>query len=404
GGARDASPPVVGSPVEIAELANGLTVLIRPDRSARAVAIVTYVKAGYFDETDEVVGIAHVLEHMYFKGTPTRSVGEIARETKASGGYLNAHTIYDHTSYYTVVPAARFADALAIQADAYMHSAIDAGELAKEIEVIIQEVRRKDDSPAAVATETLHTLLFDRHRIRRWRIGRPDILRTFTRDRVLSFYRNFYRPRNTILSIVGDVDPDVVRRTVSTMYGALPDETPRRAHGPMETGPLAAPRYREWSGDIVQTQLVLGWRTAPALHADTPLLDLAAMVLGTGRGSKLYRAVRERRLASSATAYGYTPGDVGVFAIHAECPPDRAHEAGRSVWAQVASLLHDGVEPRALLRAQRLLESRWVRRSESMEGQASYLAEWQALGDASLGDRYLEQALAATPNAVSDAV
>ena len=86
-------------------LPNGLTVLIREDHSAPVVAIVTYVRAGYFDETDDVVGIAHVLEHMFFKGTPTRGVGEIARQTKAVGGYLNAGTIYDRTSYYAVLPA-----------------------------------------------------------------------------------------------------------------------------------------------------------------------------------------------------------------------------------------------------------------------------------------------------------
>src|SRR3954454_7058638 len=96
-------------------LPNGLTVLVKRDTSAPVVAIVTYVKAGYFDETDDVVGIAHVLEHMYFKGTPTRGVGEIARETKSVGGYLNAATIYDHTSYYTVLPASGFTEGLDVQ-------------------------------------------------------------------------------------------------------------------------------------------------------------------------------------------------------------------------------------------------------------------------------------------------
>src|SRR5436189_5148145 len=106
-------------------LQNGLRVLIKSDFSAPVVAIVTFVNAGYFDETDDVVGIAHVLEHMYFKGTPSRGVGEIARQTKAAGGYLNAATIYDHTLYYAVVPSSGFDAALAIQADAYRNSLID---------------------------------------------------------------------------------------------------------------------------------------------------------------------------------------------------------------------------------------------------------------------------------------
>src|SRR5688500_19958872 len=130
---------------------NGLRVLARRDSTAPVTAIVTYVSAGYFDEPDDVIGIAHVLEHMYFKGTPTRGVGEIARQTKAVGGYLNAATIYDHTVYYTVVPASGFRQALEIQADAYRHSSIDEGELAKELEVIIQEVKRKVDNPTALA-------------------------------------------------------------------------------------------------------------------------------------------------------------------------------------------------------------------------------------------------------------
>src|SRR5215217_3386718 len=132
-------------------LSNALTVLIRRDRSAPVVAIVTYVSAGYFDETDDIVGIAHVLEHMYFKGTPARGVGEIAKQTKAAGGYLNAGTIYDHTSYYAVLPASGFVAGLEVQADAYANSMIDAEELARELEVIIQEAKRKADNPQALA-------------------------------------------------------------------------------------------------------------------------------------------------------------------------------------------------------------------------------------------------------------
>src|SRR4026209_2857906 len=100
-------------------LPNGLTVLVQTDHSAPVVAIVTYVKAGYFDETDEQNGLAHALEHMFFKGTSKRGVGDIAKETKASGGYLNAHTIYDNTTYYTVLPSSGFEKGLEIPAEAY---------------------------------------------------------------------------------------------------------------------------------------------------------------------------------------------------------------------------------------------------------------------------------------------
>ena len=384
-------------------LPNGLTVLVHPDRAAPVVAIVTFVNAGYFDETDDVVGIAHVLEHMYFKGTPSRGVGEIAKQTKAVGGYLNAATIYDHTSYYTALPASGFQQGLEVQADAYANSLIDAAELARELEVIIQEAKRKADNPPAVATETLYELLHDVHRMRRWRIGREPGLRALTRDALLGFYRNFYHPANTVLSIVGDVDPDDALRQVMRHYGALPSGTPVRAPGPEESAGEGF-RYREWAGDIGQTQLAFGWRTPGTLHPDTPFLDLLASLIGSGRASRLYRAVRDRKLASSISAFDYTPTELGVFVIHAEAPPATAADAARAAWDQLRRVREQGVGAHELERAKRVYESQWVRRLEDMEGQANYLAEWQALGDWQLGERYLERLMSATAEQIVEVV
>ena len=376
-------------------LSNGLTVLIRRDRSAPVVAIVTFVSAGYFDETDDIVGIAHVLEHMYFKGTPTRGVGEIAKQTKAVGGYLNAGTIYDHTSYYTVLPASSFVQGLDVQSDAYARSLIDADELARELEVIIQEAKRKADNPGAVATETLYELLHDRHRMRRWRIGREAGLRTLTRDAVAGFYRNFYHPGNTVLSIVGDVDPETALAEVRRAYGSLPSGEPSRQRGPTEEG-VAGFRYRELAGDIGQTQLALGWRTPGTTHPDTASLDLLSTVLGSGRASRLYRAVRERRLASSISAYNYTPTEIGVFVVHAETQPVTTRDAARATWDQLRAIRDGEVGELEIERAKRILESQFVRRLEDMEGQANFLAEWEALGDWKMGERYLERLLSTT--------
>src|SRR5918999_846526 len=235
---------------------------------------------------------------------PARGVGEISKETKSAGGFLNAGTIYDYTSYYTVLPSSGFVAGLEIQADAYARSAIDADELRKELEVIIQEAKRKADNPGAVTIESLYELLHDTHRMRRWRIGREDGLRALTRAHVAGFYRNFYRPHNTILVIVGDVDPEHALQHVERLYGPLADGDIPRSKGPEERARTGF-RFREMSGDITQTQLAFGWRTVPTLHHDTPLLDAAAAVLGTGRASRLYRAVRERKLAASISAYNY---------------------------------------------------------------------------------------------------
>ncbi len=384
-------------------LPNGLTVLIRHDRSAPVVAIVTHVKVGYFDERDELGGIAHVLEHMFFKGTPSRGVGAIARETKANGGYLNAHTIYDHTTYYTVLPAASFAQGLEIQFDAYAQSIIDADELARELEVIIQEVKRKRDTPSAVAIEGLYALLHDRHRIRRWRIGEESALRAFTQRDLLDFYRTWYQPSNTVLTIVGDVEPDMVMREVVARFGALTDRAVPRVAGPIETG---APgfRVRDWSGDIAQHHIAFGWHAPASDHADTPALELAGVALGTGRASRLYRAVRDQQLASSVSAWHYTAGDVGVFTVHAEAPQHQARAAAQHTWQEVQSARQDGFRASEVLRAQRILEARWLRRLESMDGQATYLAAWEADGGIDRASTYYDRLMSLTARDVHRAV
>ncbi len=383
-------------------LPNGLTVLVRRDASAPVVAIVTHVKAGYFDEHDDIVGIAHVLEHMFFKGTPTRGVGAIARETKSNGGYLNAHTIYDHTTYYTTLPSASFVQGLDIQFDAYARSVIDAGELARELEVIIQEAKRKRDTPTAVVIETLYELLHDRHRVRRWRIGEEAGLRTLTQRALLDFYRAWYQPSNTILSIVGDVDPDVVRREVRARHGTLDDVPVPRAPGPIET---ASPgfRVREWTGDVAQQQIAFGWRAPDIAHADTPALDLAAVALGTGRASRLYRAVRDRQLASSVSSWHYTAGDIGVFVAHAEAPAEHARAAAQQMWRELQAAREVGFRRSEVARAQGILEARWLRRLETMDGQATYLAAWEADGGIDRASQYYDRLLSLTPDDLQQA-
>ncbi len=383
-------------------LSNGLTVLVAPDDRVPVVAIVTWVSAGYFDEPDDIVGISHVLEHMYFKGTPTRGVGEIARQTKSQGGYLNAGTIYDHTSYYTVLPASGFAAGLAIQADAYANSLIDAGELAREIEVIVEEAKRKADNAHAVATETLYELLHDQHRMRRWRIGREPGLRALTRDLVHGFYRRYYRPANTVLAIAGDVTADEAIALAERLYGGLPDGPVARDRGPQEEARRDF-RVREWTGDITQAEVAIGWRTPPLTSPDAPRLDVVASVLSAGRSSRLYRAVRDRQLASSISAYQYLPVELGVFAVHATTRPERALDCAAAVWDQLARVRAGDVSGVELSRVQRMREASWLRRLETVEGRANHLASWEALGDWQMGGAYFDALQRTTVDELTDA-
>ena len=330
----------------------------------------THVKAGFFDEPDRWTGISHVLEHMFFKGTARRGVGAIARETKSAGGYLNASTSYDHTAYFTVLPASGLAAALDIQADALRHSVIDAGELARELQVIIQEAKRKLDTPSAVAYETLHEVMFDRHRIRRWRIGHEAQLAGFTRDDVHGYYASRYVPERTIVSIVGAVDPEQALALAREAYGDWPaapgavDPSPEEPAAAGGARPHAA-RRREPGG------------AGP----------------GLARGAAARRRMRPRSIwPRRCWAPGGAAGSTAGCASRASSPgsartttrrPSSACSACRRARARrgcrprstriaeaVARLALLGPPPEDLERARTLLRARWARRLESMEGRA----------------------------------
>ncbi|MEO8200391.1 MAG: pitrilysin family protein [Gemmatimonadota bacterium] len=382
-------------------LPNGLTVLVQRDTSAPVASVVTHVKAGFFDEPDRWQGISHVLEHMFFKGTQRRGPGDVARETKAAGGYLNAGTGYDHTSYYVVLPASGLATAIDIQADALRNSVIDPEELARELQVIIQEANRKLDSPGSVAGETLNEVMFDRHRIRRWRIGHETTLASFTQDDVLGYYRSRYVPGRTIVSIVGDIDENVALDLAREAYGEWSGDP-----GVIDPSPEEPPhqeiRSRTLRGDVTHTHLAFGWRAVKPLDPDAAALDLAASILGMGRGSWLYRALRETGLVTAIGSYFYAPTELGIFEVAAEAEPERMEEVVKGIAGQISRLATTGPDTDDLDRARTLLLTRWARRLEPMDGRASAIAEAEALKHYTYLDEEYEALAAVTPSQVRE--
>ncbi|MBI3983053.1 MAG: insulinase family protein [Gemmatimonadetes bacterium] len=383
-------------------LPNGLTVLLQSVPASGVIAVATHVRAGYFDEPDEWAGIAHVLEHMFFKGTRRRGPGEIARETQLLGGYLNASTIYDKTVYVTVLPAAHGAleRALDIQADALTDCALAPHELSRELEVIIQEAKRKLDSPRALTTETLYELVFRVHRMRRWRIGTEAGLRRLTAGDVRAYYETRYRPDRVILAVVGKLDPVTGLALVRQRYAGW-----SRPVAPLDTGPAEpaerSPGLRVLTGDVSRPLASLGWRTVNALHADAPALDVAAMILGSGRGARLWREVRGPGLASGVSASHYTPTEVGVFEVALECEPARAREAVTQSLDTVTRLADQPPGEAELDRVRALLAAQWAKQIESMDGRAALLTEFEALRDYRLADAMLERTLAVTADDVA---
>ena len=191
--------------------------------------------------------------------------------------------------------------------------------------------------PSAVAYETLHEVMFDRHRIRRWRIGHEAALAKFTRADVHGYYASRYVPERTIVSIVGAVNPDEALALARDAYGTWP-----AAAGAVDPSPEEPPRRgvraRTLRGDVTQAELSLGWRAVPPLDREAPALDVAAAVLGAGRGSWLYRELREPGLVTWVTAHYYAPTELGLFGVSAELAPARVPEALDAIAAATGRL------------------------------------------------------------------
>ena len=368
-------------------LPNGLTVLVEEDHTAPVVAINLWVRAGYFDEEDRVIGISHVVEHMFFKGTADRPrPDQIATEIKSLGGELNAGTYYDSTNYHVVLPAENVCKGLEIQADALVHPLIDADELKREIEAVIQEGRRKLDNPVAYAMEMMFHEAFESHRIRRWRIGSEAGLRALTRDDLVDYMGSHYVPDRVILAIVGDLETAPVIEAVHGFLGGMPARPGAPLGSPAEP-PQTRFRHRRIAGDIKRACTFLAYHTPPVLSDDDFAVRVLAHVLGGARSSRLYRSVKERAgLVDSIGASVESFRDIGMLTIIAEHDPASTADAVRSIQAQVQRLRREPPSAVEIDRARAAIEFRHHQSRTEVLGRSSTLAYFESLGGYALAD------------------
>jgi len=373
-------------------LPNGVTVLIGEDHSSPVVAINLWVRAGYFDEEDREVGISHVIEHMFFKGTPDRPrPDQIATEIKSLGGELNAGTYYDSTNYYVVLPSENLRKGLEIEADALMHPLFDPGELKREMEAVLQEGRRKMDTPGAYALEIMFREAFDTHRIRRWRIGEEQALRAITRDDLLAYFRTHYVPERVILSVVGDVKAADIIEAAHVYLGGMTAQPGAPLGSPAEAAQTGF-KYRRIKGDIKRSYIVIGYHTPAVLTDDDPALRILAYVLGSGQASRLYQSVKEKAgLVDSIGASLDSFRDIGILTVMSEGEPRSALAAARAIQGEVERLRREPPTAAEMERARSAIEYRYHQSRSEVLGQSSILAYYEALGDFHLADELVEK-------------
>ena len=356
-------------------LPNGLTVIIREDRSAPVVSLQAWCATGSIHEGEWMgAGLSHILEHMLFKGTETRKAGDIARQIQDQGGQINAYTSFDRTVYWIDVPSSGAMEALDILADAMLNSTLPVEEYNKEQEVIRRELAMGMDDPQRQISQLMLRTVFAESPFRHPVIGYLDVFNKLTRDDVLEYYRARYVPNNMTFVIVGDVDADAVLERLKQIF----KDVPRRALEPVyiATEPRQLGRrdaHEEFAGTEI-TRLSLAWRIPGLDHADTPALDVLGEIIGGGAASPLVQEVREKKkLAHSIGAGMYSLQGDGVFAVMAVCDPEKREEVEAAAMEVLERVKKEGPTPEELDRAKRRYLAGQLSQWQTMRGQASDL-------------------------------
>jgi zinc protease len=411
-----APSPVAAAPSRAAvysqTLPNGLTVIVKPDRRAPTAVHMLWVRVGSVDEVDGTSGIAHVLEHMMFKGTATLKPGEFSRRVAALGGRENAFTARDYTGYFQQIPSSRLEEVMTLEADRFANMRWPDDEFRKEIEVVKEERRlRTEDNPRALLYEQLAATAFVASPVRRPIVGWMSDLEAMTADDVRAFHRRWYSPSNAAVVVAGDVDPQAVFELARRHYGPIAAR-PVEPAKPRVEPPQQGPRRLVLKASAEQAYVALAFKTphlvrmeAGESQRDALALTLLSAVLDGYPGARLERALAQGadRLADSVGAWhglmGRGPQQFVLDGVPA--PGKTAAQLEAALRAEVARVARDGVSAAELERVRTQWTAGAVYKLDSIMNQARELGSAWALGlplDSS--ERLLDQLRTVTPQEV----
>jgi zinc protease len=387
-------------PVTEATLDNGLRVLIQEDPRNPIVAVQIFYRVGSRNELPGATGLAHFLEHMMFKGTPTHGRGEISRLIELNGGRDNAFTTKDMTGYHVSIAADRLDLVLGLEADRMRNLLLAPAEIDSERKVVMEERRtRIDDDPEGVVYEAMSSIAFLAHPYRWPIIGWMSDIARINPGELRAFYDTYYRPNNAILVIAGDVKAPAALAQVRRHFGPIP-----RGATPAPVTALESDQSDERRvivrKEAAQLPVVnIAWHVPNFRSEDAPALELLSTLLSEGRASRLYRhLVYDKRMALGAGGeYSYSSLDPTLFWFFATLLPGQSPESvEQALLAEVEQLKKEPVPAEELTRARNQIEASFVWEQDSVFTRASVLGRFEMLGSWRMLDDFLPKVRAVT--------
>jgi zinc protease len=373
-----AAPP---SPVTEVTLDNGLRVLVLEDHRNPIVTVQSWYRVGSRNEVPGKTGLAHFLEHLMFKGTPTHGKGDFAHVVEQNGGQDNAFTSHDVTSYYVDIAADRVDMVLGLEADRMRHLLLDAKEIESERQVVMEERRtRTEDDPDGYLSEEFLAAAYKAHPYGWPVIGWMEDIARITPLELRAFYDRYYQPNNALLVIVGDVEARRIVGRVREIFGKIP-----RAPAPPSMLVVEPPQPGERrvlvrKADARSPIVYIGFHVPNYQSTDAPALELLSSILQDGRASRLYRRlVYERRMALSVGGdYSYLSFDPNLFWFSATPLPGQTPEAlEQAMMDEIERAKSEPVPEEELEGAKNQIEAAFIWRQDSIHSRASTLARFE---------------------------
>lgn len=381
---------VWASQAQMYKLDNGQTVVVQEVKNNPIVTIDTWIKTGSIDEEDSNNGVAHFLEHLFFKGTKTHEPGEFDKILETKGAITNAATSKDFTHYYITIPSKDFDLAMDLHGDMILHPLIPRKEMEKERKVVLEEISKDLNSPTKIMQDNLNSMLYTTHPYKRKVIGRSDVIETITRDQVLSFYNKNYSPSNMVTVIIGDVDANHAIEKTKEAFNAEYKKQTKTIY--TKEAPLTKQQKKVEYLDTESGYMVIGFRGTPIDDKDSYALDVLATILGDGRSSVLNQVLKEKkRIAFSVDAGNSTFRDDGIFYISANYEPTKCKIVQDTIFNEIEKIQKNGVTDDQLKLAKNIIERSTYYSRESITNIATEIGYTMALtNDIKFYDTYLD--------------
>jgi len=395
-------------------LGNGLTVITKEMRLLPITSFWVWYRVGSRNESAGTTGISHWVEHMMFQGTPSIGKGEIFRMVSANGGMLNGFTWLDYTAYFETLPSHRLDLAISIESDRMVNSLFLPDEVERERTVIISEREGSENNPSFLLGEEIGATAFMAHPYGHSVIGWKSDLQSMTRDDLYDHYRTYYSPNNAIVVAVGDFDTDHLLRQIDERFGQIPSGPPVppvRTSEPPQRGerritmryPAGAPQFDvAYHAPAVSDPDVFPMLVLDAvLSGGKPMGMFGSRGARMGRSSRLYRALVDAGLASSASSSFALTRDPYLFEIEVTPRPDVSlQQVEEVVFREVERIQADGVERDEMDRALKQVRAQLVYGSESVTDQGYWLGAMEAIDSFESYERLLERLTAVAPEDV----